>query len=457
MPSVNQVVHPHSSAQFRDSSKLQRIVCIGDAVEYEVEVSGSGPWKLEYEKVFSGKSERFNITIGPHDKIARFSIEMLKTSGIYLIGLVQITDVNGCVRLLETPDASIQVLASRPSASFQKEQPEYVLEGTRTRVGLYLTGRAPFLVEYRDVSKNIPFRSTLYTGGTIDLSSGSYELTSVQDSVCIGSIGKGALYTVFEIPKPLLGEVNLPNSTVGSDGKVTAPPVCSGKSVGFDVGLKGKSPWNVRYLLQFSNLGSKTVQESQEIAVDVETSFLRILIDTSRAGAHVYKIYGISDAHYKNVQSTPQYVEQIVYAVPSAIFIEPEQRVFHCITKESADWDLSVRLEGHAPFTIIISQSHDNVHTATVTRTATDRELKRDGLGYIYNFKTPATDSMGLFKFVIQSVSDSTGCSSSYDKDSNKDIETSIQVADQAKIKSLNPPVVCIGDILSYNLQGNFF
>jgi nucleoporin POM152 len=54
---------------------------------------------------------------------------------------IEITDANGCGWSLDTPDVTIEVLAQRPSVSFNCPRSLSMLEGGQSLLPLTLTGR----------------------------------------------------------------------------------------------------------------------------------------------------------------------------------------------------------------------------------------------------------------------------------------------------------------------------
>lgn len=232
-------------------------------------------------------------------------------------------------------------------------------------------------------------------------------------------------------------------------------PTCTGSPGSFQVQLSGKAPWNVQYIHEHMSAG---ITETEEKNVSVETHFLQISLDT-HAGLHMYILISIADANYGNpialrTSAKSLYrVEQVVFALPTAIFLDPSERIFHCISKENGSLELNLKLTGHAPFNLEIQEMHNNIKQRKMDLTVEASHLSEFDGGFQFQMKIKPERSMGRYLYVLTKVSDATGCESTYDKDSPQ-AATAIEIADQAKIFSSNPPNVCVGDILSYSLQG---
>lgn len=460
---ITQTFHPHSSAEFVPQQPKRFVRCISDSVTVEVMVQGSGPWALMYEILFKNKAKREVIKIPASDKKAKIFIDDLQEGGIYVVELVQIIDANGCIRTLQTGDIIIEVLSSRPSVSFQSIKPIYILEGGKASLGLYLSGRGPFQLEYINTANpQGRLKSLITAGSNLQVGVGEYQLVGFGDSVCSGLVGtsdtiKGLtiLIIVLNVPKPTIAlKTDVSTTSVVKD-LLVMDHVCSGAARSFQVDMTGKAPWNINFRHDFTPAQSST-KESDERNVRVETTFLRQQIDTLRSGLHRYTLMSVSDDNYKTPikPSQPHVIEQQVNPAPFASFMDSQPRIVHCISKQSGVFELEMKLVGIPPFNIKLEETHDNVQLSVIEKNVSIENLNKIDGGFKYILKTRPEHSMGKYRYFLQSVSDAAGCESTYDKDLNKDAVTSIEIADQAKISTLNPPVICVGDILSYNLQG---
>jgi hypothetical protein len=185
---VTQIVHPHSSAYFVNTPK-HILRCLSESVELQVGVQGSGPWILKYVIIFRDKTEPHTLKIAADESQAQFSLSNLEKSGVYVVALVEITDSNGCSKSINTESVNIEVLPSRPTVSFQDSKPLNVIEGSRPMLDLYLAGRGPFVVYYKNTAKSETVLSQKLFSNKLQVSEiGEYQLVGIEDSVCKGSV-----------------------------------------------------------------------------------------------------------------------------------------------------------------------------------------------------------------------------------------------------------------------------
>ena len=83
---ITQIIHPQSEARFEHGNS-RFIRCVGDAVELDVSLSGSGPWTVAYEIVFESKKSQF---LQSDIKDSRFQIKSppFEKPGAYVIDLI---------------------------------------------------------------------------------------------------------------------------------------------------------------------------------------------------------------------------------------------------------------------------------------------------------------------------------------------------------------------------------
>lgn len=232
----------------------------------------------------------------------------------------------------------------------------------------------------------------------------------------------------------------------------------------FRVDLAGKPPFRFEYAHSFTDLSGISVPMSKQF-IDVDTSFIRQAIDISKPGTHIYKLISVSDHHYQ-YPIKPSLHSQNIFAVqqnvnpsPIAVFIDTQPRIVHCISKAIGDFELSMKLVGEPPFELEIEETRDNIHISTINKLIPIEELSpiaEDGLkSYRYLLQTEGQSHMGKYQYIISSVKDSAGCSSTFERDNGAPgTLTTIEIADQAKITAINPSIVCVGDIIAFNLQG---
>ena len=456
--SLTQIIHPHSSASFflpNMRPPYRFLKCKGDSVNADVRVQGSGPWVVTYE-VTHAKTKRYTVNVT--EKAAGFQIlvDDLTDAGIYNVDLVEIKDGNGCNVKLSAEPIVIEVMQSRPTASFSSSKSLHILEGGASRVPLSLSGRSPFQIGIKnpDGSSRIVHVSGASSQSIELYGAGTHELLSVSDSICTGSVQGLTKLQVLTLDKPFMKLV----TDQGLQKSFNKPDVCAGESGNFQIDLNGKAPFKVKYTLNFRPLsitGHEMKGETKELVEVVDTSFLRISFDSQKPGIYTYKFTGISDDNYKSfVAAEPITVTQRINNIPKALFGEADQKVFYCMSSSVAPYKLNVLLYGKAPFNVKIEQKRDSQHVGYIIKNnigLDSLKSRKDG-GFEW-VPTPETiDGMGKHEFLLHSVSDGNGCTFNFD--SSDPVSTFFEIADQARITSFNPSDVCIGDLLSYTLQG---
>ena len=290
--------------------------------------------------------------------------------------------------------------------------------------------------------------------GLISIGSiGEYELLSFKDAVCSGTIGSPKSVKVKSIPFPDI-TLEIPSSGVASGSTLQIPPVCVGETSTFDYTLSGRPPFKLRYTVDTTFQNGETKSSASE--VDVDTMFFKQAVDTSNAGRYRYHLTSYSDENYRAPLKPPHHildVEQVVYNSPSASFIDPAERVIRCMAETSGVFELNLKLKGMPPFELVIEEYHNNLPSSTIKKTVPIQQLNQGTDGFTYRILTKPNHTSGRFDYKLVSISDKTQCDASLDE-SNGVIQTSIDVADQAKIISLNAATACLGDMLSFNLQG---
>jgi nucleoporin POM152 len=102
-------------------------------------MKGLGPWNIKYQISHTSKTSQFSKQIiGDSFDI---DFEDFEDGGLYTIDLLEIQDVNGCSRKLDSNPYVVEVLVNRPTISFQSLKPIYILEGGKTLLPISLSGR----------------------------------------------------------------------------------------------------------------------------------------------------------------------------------------------------------------------------------------------------------------------------------------------------------------------------
>jgi nucleoporin POM152 len=348
----------------------------------------------------------------------------------------------------------IEVLPTRPSISFSSDKPVYILDNGVASLPISLSGRGPFDigVMYADGKE----RKLRLPGSArfIDFPGvGIHKLVSISDSICEGQVEGVSQVQVFSIDRPTMDVPRQANTVL--------PDACVGAESSFQVKVHGKAPFIIGFsqtLIPILLDGTSLPKESAIFTETVDTSFLQLAVNTSKAGLHTYSFNSLADDNYKTPVTLPKPIvfSQKIHPIPKAYFIEPEHRVFHCASAAKGPYRLKVVLQGQPPFAVKIEQKRDNQHIGYIFKenigSDDELELEKENGGYVWNPQTINMDGMGKHEFIMISVSDSNGCILNFD--SSEPVSTFFEIADQARIHTFNPSDVCIGDLLSYTLQG---
>jgi hypothetical protein len=445
---LEQIVHSHSQASFLDISQTNLVKCIGDSLVLKVSLRGSGPWELVYDVQNGRKTMQNKIQVEASKPIVELPLEKFTRSGTYTVDLVEVRDANGCSTKLNTSPVTIEVLPNRPSVSFQSVKSVYILEGQNARIPITASGRGPFQIGYRNlaISQDILWLEAPKSARYLDVNgSGTYQLASFGDSVCEGIADTTSQVSVMVIPKPSV--------SFAVSGKKDNR-VCLGTQHSFQIDLSGKPPFMVSMSHEFQDKNSKIVSET--INQVVETKFLRMAFDTSKPGKHIYRLNSVSDDNYRTPikYSNDDAAEIYVNEIPSANFVEMKQNVFQCRASMASPFALKLKISGVAPFSLNVEERIDNQHSQYLVREISKDELYNEpgDASFYYDLILTKTPEMGRHDFIINQLIDASGCSAEYETASAP--STFIEVADQARITPFNVGNVCVGDLITFTLQG---
>jgi nucleoporin POM152 len=237
---LQQEVRAPASAHFIENRPKQ--VCIDDYAEFDVELTGDGPYKLEYEVIHNGKRSKQAVDVEGD----RYTIKTpnLKNGGEYTVALVSIVDARLCKDTLKNQEAKVQVRHERPKAYFglvDGKQSIMALEGKKVDLPLRLSGVGPWSVEYENLDTDQKERVRVPSANApLSITQqGTYHLRSVSDSVCPGFIEeKASTFNVGWIARP---QISIPetSSIVFEYDKYTKDAVCEGDEDSFEVALLG--------------------------------------------------------------------------------------------------------------------------------------------------------------------------------------------------------------------------
>lgn len=239
---LQQNVNPPASAKFSDD-RASKQACIGDTAMFDVELTGEGPFKVEYEIVHNGKRSKKVANVDGMNLLIK--TEELKSGGEYTVALVSITDKTECKTPLNG-EAQVNVRHERPKAYFghiEGKQSVLALEGRKVDLPLRLTGAKPWYLKYKNLNTQ-ESRSMHIRDANAMLSvseDGTYELQSVSDDICPGFIDEKAnQFHVGWIARP---QISIPESpSIMLDGNMyIKDAVCEGDEDSFDVSFTGKN------------------------------------------------------------------------------------------------------------------------------------------------------------------------------------------------------------------------
>ncbi|KAG8692021.1 hypothetical protein FRC09_011484 [Ceratobasidium sp. 395] len=448
---VTQVVHPLASARFREASAD---VC-GESQEIEVglEMQGVGPWKVEMQvgsevvKFDKLKKEVEVVKVGiPKEVYAR--------GGKVGLDLVSVEDGNGCKRMLSLTQMSVEVRRVKPTARFYSQDGKHritVPHGSEAVLPLRFTGDGRWRIEYRVPGSQKVHKQLLRSANdqlTVS-GAGTYELVSVSDSHCPGTIiPEGAFYHADWIPLPAVGFA--PSAGVFDKDRsvIVRHPVCAGEEDHAEIDLIGRPPFQVTY----------THTDPTSYPEDTQFTSLknltRLAMRTNQPGTHVYALQHLADATYNTGISLDTRrtrglrLEQMVHARPSARF-KSTARISRCLNADlnlSPDPGAVLVLSGSPPFTISIAvknlAENETHHAQIVTH---EHEWAVNVPDYVFR-------TIGPHVIDVEKVRDASMCT---EVKASGERSLWVDVAETAAIIPLERRVdYCVGDVLNFQLEG---
>ncbi|KAH7401325.1 hypothetical protein BKA66DRAFT_406186 [Pyrenochaeta sp. MPI-SDFR-AT-0127] len=357
---LQQNVRPSAQAHFIESSRPKQ-ACIDDSVEFDVGLVGEAPWKLEYEIVHNGK--RSKHTIETNDEHYTIKTDKLSSGGEHIVALTSVSDKANCKEVLKA-EARVNVRHERPKAYFGHIEGQHAvmaLEGRQVGLPLRFTGNGPWRLQYENLNTKEVKRETFQNANSyLDVKNdGTYQLLSVKDSVCPGSIDeKASQFDVTWVARPLL---SIPDGVaVLENGNYIKEAVCEGDEDSFDVSLHGNAPFDVSYRLDYykDKKGKKT--HIKEEALHTASGTPSIRADTSSAGTYEYTFFKLGDAKYDHSKKnfSPLSIRQTVHPRPGARFDKPGKTYSYCSREAEGEEVIPITLEGVAPFYLEVEIKH---------------------------------------------------------------------------------------------------
>ncbi|TRM66066.1 hypothetical protein BD626DRAFT_397603 [Schizophyllum amplum] len=471
--SIDQTIHPVAAAEFAGGGrrKQKMSICDSRTIDVDVHLRGTAPWDLELQIISPrGSMIRTYNGIDTSPKSLQIPIpdEVDKSGGHLEIDLVSVQDRSGCKRMLQNPGISVDVRRVKPTVKFYgspSQREITVLERQNTRLPLRLTGDGPWTVKYRRMeAPNSVLTARLATpNDELEVvNKGTYELMSVTDVMCPGSVvADSSTYKVEWIPRP---SAKLSENTVATyepfNSSHILRSVCAGDDDSVDLDLSGRPPFQIMYNVAKANSyygRSELIDQPTYNSIQTRTRFQ---LRTDLPGRMLYEVKQIGDVHYplaKHKNATiPQrerlLIEQDVLARPTARFKSQTARMSYCVNdaltaQNIASDDGLVLLEGTPPFTLSLEVGKlGTVERATVEMTVHERTWKLSLPDYHF-------ESVGTHRVTITSVSDAGGCAHI----ALDPLQTflDIDVAETAAIVPFEKREdLCVGDITQFQLEG---
>lgn len=445
---LSQDIKPPASAAFARGLGVSK-ACLGQPVGFDVNLSGEGPWELDYEVVHGGKRKK--ETVHSESSVVNILPSMLPEGGKQTIILTGVQDKSKCKTSIRE-ERAVDVRPEQPQAAFgdiEGKRSISALEGKGVKLPLRLKGLAPWSLRISNLDRPSEPAVEYHLRDANAIISvdqpGTYEIQSVHDT-CPGQVDdKAKTFRVGWVVRPSLAVRD--NSITAHDSNVfRKPAVCEGDEDSFGLTFTGRPPYKVNYQQKAEPLkGSSSISHKQISAAIGSAS---IHMDTTKAGEYTYSFNELSDSSYgfDKRRFQPLHVRQEVFPLPSARFSHPGKTYGHCKDEVGETENIPITLEGVPPFTVEIGVSHHGSARPEIIR-------QKDILSnqYSWTYSRSGLD-LGTHVVNIRSVTDSRGCEKTIDHDTSA-----------VRIMVSNPPTIlpleshtdfCVGERVSYSLSG---
>ncbi|KAF2813740.1 uncharacterized protein BDZ99DRAFT_436189 [Mytilinidion resinicola] len=444
---LEQDVKPSASAHFAHSGSLE--TCIDEAASFSVILQGESPWTLEYDLVHSGKRKKHHVK-DIHDEEYTIHTEKLTSGGEYTLSLVSITDRQGCKEFLKE-QSTINVRHERPKAYFGQIDGKRVirtLERNQVQLPLKLTGTGPWNLKYKTPQKVESQRIYNANDFITTKEEGIYELLSVKDSICPGSIDENAKqFDLAWVPRPKL-KIAETATTIFEGGFYVKDAVCEGDEDSFDVILSGTPPYEVSYEQHFkAKRGGKALGQAKK---DLKSALglASVRTDTSQSGFYEYKFTRLGDNNYDHdfKKFQPVVLQQLVNPRPEARFNNPGKTYSYCSREAEGEEVIPVTFTGVPPFYLEIEIKH---HGTSKPETVSFPSIT----SHSHNLRIPHKKlHLGHSNISIRKVRDARGCTRKPPTSSPR-VQISVHDAPSAiPLEDRND--YCVGERLSFQLSG---
>ncbi|KAI8803938.1 hypothetical protein BJ742DRAFT_776621 [Cladochytrium replicatum] len=469
-----QTVHPRPRASILldqpsiSTQGLAMIRCLGDNAEVTVLASGgAGPWKVSYE-LYHNTKRLWSRDVEVNEGGARISTAALHASGTYMLSFIDILSADGCPGTFRegTQDVRIEVQAQRPTVSFKCPRPVAFLEGSSAQLELAVFGIPPFNISYVHVDTGIEGQYSTKRGATkkkewLDVDfPGTYRLTGTSDSYCKGLVLPAIECQAVTIPRPTLSVLG---ATQVDGNRYVVPETCAkDMDKAFTVRLSGSAPFQMRYTHELPSRSNKLRAHRAEVEKRIEQHSYRVGLDTSESGKHVYRFQALEDVNYPTAswKGDVAVVTHNVLVRPTARFTNGTSGFVQCLNVDSQSSSympvgsghtkdpsqgIQIEFTGKSPFELVVQLQHDGKEPQSiVVRNITETS---------HTFKPPLLSATGSYILQLVSLVDSTGCRSSIASDT-PETRVELVVADTPRVTSLSARNVCVGDLLTFTLQG---
>lgn len=450
---LEQDVKPSASARFLQARPL-KMACIDQPVSFDIEISGEGPWTLEYEIIHNSqrkKAEAKDI----EQNLYVLKTERLAKGGEYSLMLKSVTDKSGCKVLLDQV-AKIEVGLQKPKVSFgQLEGKRNIsaLEGKTISLPLRLQGEPPWTVTYVNLDepeKRLPVklaRTFFHDNDQLEIQkAGTYEIVNVQDASCPGSVDSSAnQFVVRWIPRPTITIVESSLLEL-VDGRYVKQSICEGDEDATQVSFSGTAPYTVEYNQKLKPDHGSISKRTQKISAG--NSLASFKMASAESGIYEYEFFKLGDSSYSHDSPAHTFltVQQRVYSKPSARFTDVGKTYKYCKEEETGDEVIPITLTGVPPFYLEIDIRHATSKPEIINIPHID--TKR------YNFHLPhRVLGFGTHAVMLRKVRDSRGCQKKMDVDAP---HVQVSVADIPNISPIESQTdFCVGDRISYTLSGS--
>ncbi|KAI9311595.1 hypothetical protein BX666DRAFT_1996701 [Dichotomocladium elegans] len=451
---IKQIVHPQPDAKFSGSGSLRPYrTCLGEDLELDVELSGTGPYTLTWT---FAKQMYSDVVTGSRHTI---KVPRLESAGHHVVSLVKIQDANDCVKDLDARDVIIDVRRDRPKVFFhtgdKSDATLFIAEGESAKLPLRMTGEGPWKVTYRNIDKDGKgIRSLVLRDPNAEVEvkeTGTYELLSVEDAICKGD-ALPPRYTVHWIDKPKISVVE-EMVTLGANGIYERPSVCKGVHDAVDIEFEGEGPFYCAYDQYVGTSGrrDRTFLHTEEIRSGSSKTWIGL--QTQESGRYQYVFNKVADARYTRPLSLkpPLVVEQTVHAIPTVKFLAKskyERKV--CVGDTFASDEVGpiwIELTGKAPFTVRLGLKH---HSEPFGKTLLIENIQ--STKYKLDLTSEEVTSPGQYDLQLLTIQDANGCMG---EASGSDALLEIDAQDIATIVPAETCAEhCVGDTLDYSLSG---